>query len=320
MKVESSLIDRQQLIEQLEHMKGQVIDPNVGVFGPESMFWRVGRHSATFLNAGRAALLQLAHPWVANAIKQHSRTIDDPMSRFRGTFTNVFTMIFGTLDQVIDKSLAVHQIHSDIHGKVEEDSGAFKQGSEYAANEVGAMLWVHATLWEGSIKMYEMVVGELSREEKEKYYQEAKLFAFMFGIPEDMQPPNWDEFIEYNQQMWDSDVLVVRDAAKEIAQFIFRMNWALTPILGQFEIFTSAVMPERLRDEFGLPEMNRKNQRLYENYLKLTQKAYPHLPKHLRYLPPYNEAIRRLNGKHQPGLITGGLNKLMLGQANLVSA
>src|ERR1700692_3605899 len=35
-----------------------------GVFGPASLTWRVDREAAVFLGAGRALLLQLAHPWV----------------------------------------------------------------------------------------------------------------------------------------------------------------------------------------------------------------------------------------------------------------
>ena len=34
-----------------------------GVFGPASLTWRVDREAAVFLGAGRALLLQLAHPW-----------------------------------------------------------------------------------------------------------------------------------------------------------------------------------------------------------------------------------------------------------------
>jgi Uncharacterized protein conserved in bacteria len=45
-----------------------------GVFGPASLTWRVDREVAVFLGAGRALLLQLAHPWVAAAIAEHSRT------------------------------------------------------------------------------------------------------------------------------------------------------------------------------------------------------------------------------------------------------
>ena len=121
-------VTREALVAQLEEMKGQVIDPQAGIFGPQSMFWRVVRHSASFMGAGRAVLLQTAHPWVANGVKQHSRTMSDPISRFRGTFTNVFTMVFGNLDQVVESSLRVHDMHRKIVGKVEEDSGAFAGG------------------------------------------------------------------------------------------------------------------------------------------------------------------------------------------------
>ena len=53
-----------------------------GVFGPDSLTWRIDREALTFLGAGRALLLQLAHPWVAAAIAEHSKTIDDPIGRF----------------------------------------------------------------------------------------------------------------------------------------------------------------------------------------------------------------------------------------------
>jgi uncharacterized protein (DUF2236 family) len=40
-----------------------------GIFGPQSMTWRINREAAIFLGAGRALLLQLAHPWIAAAIE-----------------------------------------------------------------------------------------------------------------------------------------------------------------------------------------------------------------------------------------------------------
>ena len=49
----------------------------------------------------RALLLQLAHPWVAAAIIDHSRTLGDPIGRFHRTFAVVFTMVFGTVDQAL---------------------------------------------------------------------------------------------------------------------------------------------------------------------------------------------------------------------------
>ncbi|MCP5014325.1 MAG: DUF2236 domain-containing protein [Ketobacter sp.] len=313
-------VTRDQLIAQLEEMKGQVINPAAGIFGPDSMFWRVIRHSASFVGAGRAVLLQTAHPWVANGVKQHSRTLDDPLGRFRGTFTNVFAMVFGNLDQVVNSSLKVHDIHRKIVGKVEEASGAFADGSRYMANEVNAMIWVHATLWEGAVKMYEMFVGPLTAEEKERYYQESKMFAYLFGIPEQALPPNWNEFLEYNEQMWYSDQLSVQAAAQEIGGFLFTFSPMLKPVLNRYEIITSLLLPEPIREQYGMTPDTPRSRQLFERNIRLIKRVYPHLPNHLKYLPPYIEAQRRLKGKHTPGLVTGTLNKLILGQSALVSA
>ena len=57
-----------------------------GIFGPQSVTWQVDREAAIFLGAGRALLLQLAHPWIAAAIEQHSDTFADPVGRFHRTF------------------------------------------------------------------------------------------------------------------------------------------------------------------------------------------------------------------------------------------
>ena len=50
--------------------------------GRKSPTWRVDREALIFLGAGRALLLQLAHPWVSAAIAEHSQTFADPMGVF----------------------------------------------------------------------------------------------------------------------------------------------------------------------------------------------------------------------------------------------
>ena len=70
-----------------------------------------------FLGAGRALLLQLAHPWVAAAIAEHSRTFDDPIGRFHRTFGVVFSMVFGSLDQAIAAARRLHRRHAAIRAQ-----------------------------------------------------------------------------------------------------------------------------------------------------------------------------------------------------------
>src|SRR5437763_16982614 len=62
-----------------------------GIFGPASVIWLVDREAGIFLGAGRALLLRLAHPWVARAISEHSRTFAAPIGRFHRTFGAVFS-------------------------------------------------------------------------------------------------------------------------------------------------------------------------------------------------------------------------------------
>ncbi len=47
--------------------------PNAqGIHGPNSIAWKVNAEVANFLGAGCAVLMQLAHPYVAHGIRDHS--------------------------------------------------------------------------------------------------------------------------------------------------------------------------------------------------------------------------------------------------------
>jgi uncharacterized protein (DUF2236 family) len=172
----------------LENVAAQNVDARAGVFGPASISWRVHRESCLFLAAGRAALLQLAHPWVATAIAHHSNVLNHPVARFHNTFRVVFTMFFGSLDQVLASSRHLYQLHNGIQGELPESIAGYAQGSRYQANEVSALIWVFATLIESAIIAYECILPPLTSDERERYYAEAKSFAELFGIPNEVLP------------------------------------------------------------------------------------------------------------------------------------
>src|ERR1700722_17529178 len=137
-----------------------------GVFGPASLTWRVDREAAVFLGAGRALLLQLAHPWVAAAIAEHSRTFADPIARFHQTFNTVFTMVFGTRDQALAAARRLHRRHAAVTGTLPWTAGRFSAGSQYRANEVSALRWVHATLAETAVLTHHLVLPALTDSER----------------------------------------------------------------------------------------------------------------------------------------------------------
>src|SRR4029077_10357873 len=110
----NAAVGREDLERQLEVVRALAPGEMEGVFGPDSLTWRIDREALTFLGAGRALLLQLAHPWVAAAIAEHSKTIDDPIGRFHRTFAVVFTMVFGTLDQALSAPRDLHRRHNSL--------------------------------------------------------------------------------------------------------------------------------------------------------------------------------------------------------------
>src|SRR5262245_24440269 len=154
-----------------------------GLFGPTSLTWRVARETALFLGAGRALLLQLAHPWIANAIDQHSSVLHNRIGRFHRTFRLTFTMTFGTRDQAIGAARRLHRRHAAIHGTLPQTIGPFAQGSDYRANEVAALRWVHASLLDTSIILHDLFLPPLTIQERECLYSESRLTAALFGIP-----------------------------------------------------------------------------------------------------------------------------------------
>ena len=101
-------IDAAALDQSLALVRSHAAGSEAGVFGPNSQIWRIDREAAAFLGAGRALLMQLAHPWVATAIAQHSTALGDPIGRFHRTFQIVFTLVFGSLDQALSVSRRLH--------------------------------------------------------------------------------------------------------------------------------------------------------------------------------------------------------------------
>lgn len=312
----SKAITREDLQARLEEMSQRVLNPKEGLYGPRSMTWKINRHTDILFGAGCANLLQLAHPWVSQAIDQHSKTQTDPLGRLRRTFINVHAMVFGSLDQVLDAAIKVHTIHAAITGKVSETAGRTQKGSDYLANQIGAMLWVHATLWVTGLRVYELFHGPLSKAERDQYYAESKLFAYLFGIPDAAIPATWEDFMAYYDSVVDSDQLAVGDVGRQLVAFIFSMKPQF--LLKRHRIHTSILLPERLSVEFGLPARNAQNQARFDVDVKMIGRIMRHAPDSVKYLPPYIEASRRIRGD-RIGPVTRMSNRILYGQPMLVS-
>ena len=309
------IVSREDLEERLARLRALVPDPRAGLFGPGSKVWEVNKESISFLGGGRAALLQLAHPWVAWGIEQHSSTRDDPFGRFQRTFFHIFRMVYGDLDTAFRAARAVHAIHTRIEGQLGAAAGPFAAGSAYRANQVDALLWVHATLWDTSLVCFESVVRPLGVDEKRAYYEETKRFAYLFGIPDTVLPPTWEDFDRYVHAMLASDVLSVAEPAARMATFLFQ---PLVPgtgaVMRRYAEITAWLLPERLAAGFGLERDGEAGRLRFEAKLRQLRRIWPYLPRRARYLPAYVEARRRIAGRTGKDPIGEALSRLFVGR------
>jgi len=310
------LVSGTDLESALDLVRAKAAGPVEGIFGPSSLTWRIDREAAIFLGAGRALLLQLAHPWVAAAVAEHSRTFADPIGRFHRTFDVVFTMVYGSRDKALAAARHLHQRHAGIVGHLPEAIGPFEAGSPYFANEVSALRWVHATLVESAVMVHDLILPPLSAEEREQYWAESRIYAALFGLMPPDLPADWGSFVAYNEAMASSETLTVGAAARDIAGQIFAGHrpWLRPP--KWYQALTARMLPERLRTGFGLNFGEQEN-RAADRALACIRWAYPRLPARLRYVGPYQEAQSRLQGKPQPDWVTRSLNRAWIGRPQL---
>jgi uncharacterized protein (DUF2236 family) len=310
------IVSNESLESELSRVRAAAAGSFAGVFGPRSVTWEVNREAAIFLGAGRALLLQLAHPWIAAAIEQHSDTFSDPIRRFHRTFSVMFSIVFGTLDQSLSAARRLHRRHAAINGTMQWAAGPFPAGSFYCANAVSALRWVHATLTDTAIVAHALVLPPLTPEQREGYYAESRLFAGLFGIPQACLPRNWADFALYTEAMAQSDTLTVTEPARLLARRLLAGADTWLPVPALYKVMTAELLPPRLRDEFAI-DYSESERHAVRQHLRWVAKIYSRLPSRLRYVGPYQEAEQRLAGRAQPALITRMCNRFWIGQTGL---
>ena len=305
-------VTQQDSESRLTSVAARVTNPIAGIFGPASFSWRINRESALFLGAGRAALLQLAHPWVTASLAEHSTVMDRPIEHFHNTFRIVFTMIFGSLPQALAASRHLHALHTRIQGEMPEDVAHWKRGSHYEANEIGALRWVFATLVESAVLAYDCALPALSAAERDSYYAECKTLAGLFGLPVVSLPENWEAFTSYNRKMHASGELGVSGTARRMAHNLLSGagSWVRPPFW--YRALTIEGLPDRFREEFDLP-FGVREQRAATRARRLLPGIYRRLPASVRFTGPWREAQARL--AHRPvDLPTRWSNRFWIGR------
>jgi len=226
-----------------------------GYFAPESVIRRMGNSPLTpLLGGGSAVLPQVAHPLVAVGVVEHSDYERHLWSRLLGTLRALYLIAYGTKAEADRAGAIVRAVHAHVHGETTSALGAFPAGTRYSAADPDLMLWVHATLVYSSLGIYHRYVHRLSAGEQESYYREMALVARIFGTPADVIPATLADFGDYLRGRFASPEIQVTEPARRVADVILRapLPLPLRLLAPAHRLSTAALLPERLRREYGL--------------------------------------------------------------------
>jgi uncharacterized protein (DUF2236 family) len=266
---------------------------DVGLFGPDSVMWRVNREGVLLLGGGAALIMQVAHPLVGAGVAEHSNYREDPWGRLYRTLDFTTTIVFGSTEDAHAASERLRGIHAKVRGLTTEDGGKYPKGSKYFANDPDLALWVHATLVDTSLQVYTAYVGTLSQKEKLQFFEEQKLLGEMFGVPREKHPETLADFYDYYQRTIEED-LAVTDALRDVVDATTRpsLPFVAKPLVEALNLATVSLLPPKLRDDLGL-DWGPNRQRLVGASRTVIRRALPALPGMLREFPPARSADRR---------------------------
>ena len=202
------------------------------------MLRRVHREGVLLLGGGRALLLQIAHPGVAQGVAEHSSFRRDGRQRLLRTLRPMLAIAFGSREQALQAAAGVNGRHTTVRGK------------GYDASDPALLLWVLATLIDTSLLLHGLLVRPLDPAEGEAYYADMKRLGGLLGLREDAMPPHYEAFRSYFETTIAS--LRVSDTAKALLPDIFDPALSLGPLTPVVKQVTAGLLPARLREQFGL--------------------------------------------------------------------
>lgn len=224
--------------------------PDHGLFGPDSITWRVHLEPVMWVAGMRALLLQALHPRVMRGTYQNSALFDPAKawSRFQRTVEFVGTRTFGPLAEVERAGARVRALHAGLRGW-DPDTG-----TEFRLDDPAGLLWVHC----GEIASYVAVArrsGLVTAAEADRYVAENVRAARVVGLDPAVVPADVAALDRYLHRM--RPRLRITDEARRAAGNLFAPRGeAPAPVrllVSGLSTVALGTLPRWARRLYGLP-------------------------------------------------------------------
>lgn len=243
---------------------------------------RVNAERLVLLGWPRAILMQVAHPLIAAGVAQHSTFRDTtlaPVQRLHATVRAMLALTFGTEDERARAIAGIRAIHTRVHGHLHEPVGRFPAGTPYSADDPALLLWVHATLVDTSVMLYDTLVTPLSEDERDAYCAESAPIAIALGAGAHAVPRDWKEMRAYVGRVIASGDLAVGTDGHALARALLHSPAvrATGPASWATRQLTIGWLPPTLRREYRLTWDARRERRA-QRLVRLLHAVRPWTP------------------------------------------
>lgn len=200
----------------------EAVAADAGLYGPDSVTWRVHADPSMALAGLRALFLQAVHPLAMAGVAQHSDFRSDPWGRLFRTADYVGVTTYGTTAAARRAGAKVRGIHRQLSG-IEPESG-----QPYRVADPELLRWVHCVEVESFLTTAVRCGLRLSRAEQDRYYAEQTTGSALVGLDPAEVPGSVDEMAAYFHAI--QPQLRVTAEARRTATF---MLWPPMPALVQ---------------------------------------------------------------------------------------
>jgi uncharacterized protein (DUF2236 family) len=218
-----------------------------GLFGPDSVAWRVHANPVALAVGGVAAvILELAEPRVRTGVWAHSSFRTDPLGRMQRTGESLLVTTFAPTAAAQARIAMVGRMHGPV-------AGVTPEGEAYSALDPELAGWVHATAAWGFLSAYDRYVAPVPPAEQDRYFREGAAVGRAFGAAD--PPQSSAEARAWLQRM--RPRLIPNPILDEFLRLVSRTSplglagRALQPVVVAAAI---DLVPPDLQAQLGLPQ------------------------------------------------------------------
>ena len=228
-------------------------DPDPGLYGPDSVTWRVHADPSMALAGLRALLLQAVHPVAMHGVFTNSDFRADPWGRLYRTAEYVAVTAYGTTQEAERAGARVRGIHRRLSG-VEPHSG-----TAYRVDDPELLRWVHCCEVESFLSTALRCGLRLSAQERDRYYAEQTRGAALVGLDPATVPASVAQMSAYFTAM--RPQLRIGPEGRAAAQFVLwpsmparvQLGTPARPAWTALAVAAFAMLPRWTRRLYSLP-------------------------------------------------------------------